>query len=354
MILLRVAAFLLGAGLVTVTLLSAVRTFVLPRSANDPIARFVFHTIRRIFYLALRRADSYTQRDQIMAYYAPFSLLALLPVWLVLVQLGFTGMYWGTGLTGIYQAYRTSGSSLLTLGFASQESLVLTVLDFTAATIGLMLIALLIAYLPSIYSAFSRREAAVALLEVRAGSPPSPVEMLRRYQRIHGLDKLGQQWENWETWFTEVDESHTSLSALVFLRSPQPERSWVTATGTILDTAALTRSSLDIPTDARADLCIRAGFLALRHIAGFFNLPIHPDPHYPDQPISISREEFEAAMDSLAEADIPLKQDREQAWRDFAGWRVNYDQVLTALAELTLAPENAWTKRRQPAGQTGQ
>jgi hypothetical protein len=39
-----------------------------------------------------------------------------------------------------------------------------------------------------------------------------------------------------------------------------------------------------------------------------------------------------------AEAGVPLKADLEQAWRDFAGWRVNYDRVLLALAALTMAP----------------
>ncbi len=114
----------------------------------------------------------------------------------------------------LYSALRISISSLLTLGFASQKTLALTLLDFTAATLGLMMIALLIAYLPSMYNAFSRREAAVALLEVRAGKPPSAVEMLSRYQRIHGLDKLREQWQAWETWFTEVEEiPHLTVAA---------------------------------------------------------------------------------------------------------------------------------------------
>jgi hypothetical protein len=43
---------------------------------------------------------------------------------------------------------------------------------------------------------------------------------------------------------------------------------------------------------------------------------------------------------------VPLKPDREQAWLDFAGWRVNYDQVLIALANLTMAPASMWTGNR--------
>ena len=296
MILLRVLAFILGIALLAEAWLSAIKTLVLPRSARDPITGFVFRSMRWLFNIRLKRASTYHERDRILAFYAPFSLLALLPIWLFISSLGFTGMYWALGVDDIYSALRTSISSLLTLGFASQKTLALTLLDFTAATLGLMMIALLIAYLPSMYGAFSRREAAVALLEVRAGKPPSAVEMLSRYQRIHGLDKLGEQWQAWETWFTEVEESHTSLSPLVFFRSPRSDRSWVTAAGTVLDAAALTRSSVDIPADPRADLCIRAGYLCLRHIADFFNVSYNHDPLFPDQPISVSREEFDSAL----------------------------------------------------------
>jgi hypothetical protein len=132
----------------------------------------------------------------------------------------------------------------------------------------------------------------------------------------------------------------------VFFRSPRPDRSWVTATGAVLDAAALARSALDIPADPRADLCIRAGFLMLRSIADFFRFPYHPDPHYPAQPISISRAEFEAACAELAEQGVPLKGDRDQAWQDFAGWRVNYDETLLALARFTMAPPSPWTGER--------
>ena len=43
---------------------------------------------------------------------------------------------------------------------------------------------------------------------------------------------------------------------------------------------------------------------------------------------------------------LPLKRDRDQAWRDFAGWRVNYDDVLVPLARLIRAPEAPWSSDR--------
>ncbi len=341
----RLLLFVLGAVTVAGTLLSAIRTFVLPRSANDRLTRVVFRTMRRLFDLRLRGTRTYADRDRAMALYAPLSLLSLPPVWLTLVLIGYMGMFWALGAPSWYDALRLSGSSLLTLGFAPIADLLGTILAFSEAAIGLILVALLIAYLPTMYAAFSRREAAVTLLEVRAGSPPSAIEMIERFHRLHGLDRLGEQWAAWETWFVEVEESHTSLAALVFFRSPQPDRSWITATGAVLDAASLTASTLDIPRDPRADLCIRAGYLALRRIADFFGIPYDPAPKYGD-PICVTRQEFDDVYDRLASVGVPLKPDRDQAWRDFAGWRVNYDTVLLTLADLTMAPYAPWSSDR--------
>ena len=338
--------FLAGFLLAVVTARSAVKTFVLPRSAPDGVSHWVFLVIRKLLRVLLMGRRTYERRDALMAFYAPISLLTLLLTWLFLIWIAFGAMFWATGPDTWYYALRESGSSLTTLGFEGPRTPVHTALTLAEATIGLMLVALLISYLPSIYGAFARREAVVKLLEVRAGNPPSAVEMLLRYHRIHGLGELGEQWQAWEAWFADIDESHTSLAALVFFRSPRPEHSWVTASGAILDAASLTRSVVDIPGDPRADLCIRAGFLALRHIADFFEFEYNPDPHYPEEPISVSREEFDAACAALAAKGVPLKEDREQAWKDFAGWRVNYDKVLLALCRLTMAPVAPWSSDR--------
>jgi hypothetical protein len=340
------AAFLLGLALVVGTLFSAVQTFVLPRGANTVLTSWVFRLIRLLFALRLRWARTYAQADGVLALYAPLSLLALPPVWLGLVLLGFTAMFWGAGSMAWSTAFRLSGSSLFTLGDVQAAGTLAAVMAFSQAAIGLVLVALFIAYLPTMYAAFTRREREVSLLEVRAGSPPSAVEMLNRYHRIHGLDDLNEVWETWEEWFADVEESHTSLAALTFFRSPRADRSWVTASGAVLDAAAMMNAVVAAPHDAQADLCIRAGFIALRQIADFFRIPYPADPHFPAQPISISRAEFDAACDELERSGIELKADRDQAWHDFAGWRVNYDTVLIALAKLTVAPDAPWSTDR--------
>ena len=198
------------------------------------------------------------------------------------------------------------------------------------------------------YSAFSRREQVVNMLEVRAGNPPSAVEMLLRFHRNQGLEKLSEYWKIWEAWFADIEESHTTLSALVFFRSPRAENSWVTAAGAVLDAAAITLSAIEIPYEVSAALCIRAGFLAFHRIADYFDVPHPHNPHYPDVPICVERAEFDSVLDQLAQAGLPLKPDRELAWKNFAGWRVNYDRSLILLCGLVMAPSAPWSGDRIP------
>ncbi len=238
---------------------------------------------------------------------------------------------------------------MTSLGFAPAETFVERLAAFTEAAFGLFLAALMVTYLPSIYSAFSRRETEVALLEVRAGDPPSAAEFIERHHAIGWLEDLVETWLDWERWFADLEESHTSYPALVFFRSPQPERSWVVAAGTILDSASLYMACVAVAEFGPPGVCARAGYLALRRIATMFGIEHDPDPASTD-PISITRAEFDLVWDRWAAAGVPLVPDQEQAWRDYAGWRVNYDTVLLSLAEVTMAPLAPWTSDRSALG----
>ena len=342
---LRVLGALGGFALVTTTLGSAVKTVMLPRAAVSWITRIAFRTTRRIFGVLAPRKSSFAWRDSVLGYYAPVGLLAILMAWLVLTYLGYLLMYIGVGNLDWRDAGRLSGSSLFTLGIASPSGLAPTAMVFSEAAIGLFLLALLITYLPTIYASFSRREVGVNQLEVRAGSPPSGREMIERFWRLERMQHLTKVWDDWELWFADVEETHTSLPVLVFFRSPLPRHSWVTSAGAVLDAAALTVSTVDIEHDVAADICIRAGYLCLRRISDFFGLLYNPDPS-PDDPISVTREEWEELVDHMEATGVPIKADRARAWRDFAGWRVNYDAPLIGLANITTAPEAPWSSDR--------
>ena len=345
MTIVRVLAFIGGLLIIVRVMLSVMRLLVIPRSTRDGMVAILFVILRRVFNVFINRAFTYESRDAIMAPYGPLALLLLVPYWLTFLTIGGTGMFWALGVDNLFEAFKVSGSSLLTLGFSPVDGWAQTVVAFFLATLGLMIIALLIAYLPVIYDTFQQRETQVNILEVRAGRPPSAVEMLSRLHRIGRFGHLYELWETWELWFAQTEESHTSLAVLSFFRSPNPYRSWLTAAGTVLDTASLTNAVVDIPRDARADTCIRAGFLALRAIADFFQISYDSDPS-PTDPISITRREFDLACEELEASGVPLKADREQAWRDFSGWRVNYDTVLLSLAQLIVAPYARWSSDR--------
>jgi hypothetical protein len=346
LIALRVVAFLAGAYIVVGTCLSAVKTVVVPRATVSGINRIMFVLIRRLFEAAAHERRAFADRDRIMALYAPITLVLLPGLWVFLVVVGFTAMHWGLEGNTVREAYLISGSSMLTLGNVFRGALPSATLSFIEATLGLGLVALLISYLPSIYGSFSRREATVTMLEVRAGTPPSPYELLVRYARIGMLDDLDSElFPKWEQWFVEVEESHTSIGALSFFRSPHPSRSWITAAGCVLDTASIYLSVVDLPRSPRAAICIRTGFITLRSIADYFHLPYDPDPTS-DDPISVSRREFDLMCVELEAAGVPLKANRDQAWIDFVGWRVNYDQPLVLIAKLVIAPEGRWSSDR--------
>lgn len=340
---LKFAVFVAGAALVVRTLMSAVRVFVLPRASNELIARLVFTYMGRLFQVFVRNKP-YAFRDTILAYFAPVSLLVLPLIWLSLIMLGYTAIFWSFGVEPVSDAFRMSGSSMLTLGFAPTNGTAEDIAAFSEAGIGLLLVALLISYLPTMYAAFARRELAVNLLEIRADSPPSAIAMIQRFHRLGRMEQFHTQLELWETWFADIAESHTSLAALAFFRSPQRDHSWVNAAGAVMDAAALYRSTVDVPRDIQADLTIRAGYITLRRIADFFRIPYERQPGL-DTPCSISEEDFGIACDELAASGVPLHADRAAAWRDFRGWRINYDQTLLALARLTSAPPAHWNGR---------
>ncbi|HLM17808.1 MAG TPA: hypothetical protein VK549_08300 [Acidimicrobiia bacterium] len=337
--------FALGVALLVLVFDSAIRTFVLPRAAAPLVTRGVFIGVRALFNTAARAARSYDGRDSVMSLYGPLGLLMLPTAWMLMVLGAFTMMFHACGVRGFERAFEMSGSSLFTLGFVRPPDLGTNILAFLEAATGLTLLGLLIAYLPTIYSAFSRREVQVAQLEVRAGTPPSGLHVLVQAQRMERFHLLDDFWVTWQHWFTELEETHTSLGVLSFFRSPVGHRSWVTASGAVLDAASLRLAALDMPFDPEAGICVRAGFFALRAVCDYFGIPYDADPH-PGDAICITKEEFCEACDQLVQAGLPVRADRDAAWLDFTGWRVNYDVPLVSLAGFIMTPYAPWSSDR--------
>jgi hypothetical protein len=222
---------------------------------------------------------------------------------------------------------------------------------FAAAATGLVIVTLQIAYLPTLYAAFNRRETEVALLNARAGVPSWGPELLARTHYALGsgvstIDTLPDLYAQWERWAADVAESHTSYLPLVRFRSPRPLSSWVTALLAVLDSAALflvlsPKSAPVVP----ARLCLRGGFQCFNQIARAMGIDV-PDERNPGDTISLTYEEFLEAIERMREVNFPIERDPAEAWPEFVGWRVNYERSAYAVAEAVDAVPAMWSGPR--------
>lgn len=332
-----------GAGIAAALwfLASAVRTMVIPRPEHVWLTMVAFTAVRTLAHRLAQRSESPEVRHRILGGFAPVVLISLPVVWSLGVILAFSGIFWGLTGGDFTADLELSGSSLTTLGFTAAPTFLTRMVAVVEALCGLALIALVIAFLPTLYTTFSRREIAVGQLTTRAGEPPTPAEFLIRLHAIDRLEHVGDRWEEWEEWFVELGETHTSFPALVYFRSARPGRSWLTAAETALDTASLVTATRMIPSTGQAETMIRSGYLALRTIADFYQIAPELPPSARSE-ISVTRAQFDVLLEKLRVGGIQLDVDPDAAWSDFAGWRVNYDHALEGLKTLVAEVPAHW------------
>ena len=342
---LRVLVAMAGAAGVLVVLSSAIRSVVLPKAVPARLARVAFLAVRLpLGALAAghTRRGRWRSRENLLSLQGPFGILAQLATWTLLVWVGFTAVMWGvqgspSTFAGLRDAASESGSSLTTLGIVRPTRVAGEFVAFAEAGIGLVLLALVVTYLPTIYHAFARRERDVAKLAVRAGSPPTPTALLRRSWELGRFDRLEEVWNAWEDWFIDVGESHTSFPQLIFFRSHRPEASWVTAGATVLDAAALARSAVEPEIDSRSELTLEAGASAFALLGEFLGITA-----VDEEDVRLPRRVFDEALDELARAGVPVVDDRDQAWRAYARERRRYERMLLTIAALVDAAPTEW------------
>ncbi len=340
----RAIALVIGVVVLIGTLGSVIRVLIVPRAGSRWIT-YPMQLCRGAFRAVARLARTYTTADRILAVSEPVALVTLLATWLLLAVAGFTLVDYGIDSQGLVSAFSQAGSSVFTLGFALSHGSGSRAVDFIAAGTGLVLVALQIAYLPTLYGAYNRRETLVTLLESRAGSPAWGPELLIRHQLVGAVDNLASLFAEWERWAADVAESHTSYGSLLYLRSPRAQNSWVVSLIAVLDAAALSIAVDPDRSPIEARMLIRMGFTCLRHIAGVARIPFDPDPG-PDDPVILPEAEFMEAYRRLQDAGYPMARSAAEAWPQFCGWRVNYEAVAYALADRVDAPPARWTGPR--------
>ncbi|HEY0307316.1 MAG TPA: potassium channel family protein [Acidobacteriaceae bacterium] len=325
----QILAWVAGLLCLSTVLVDAFQTIVLPRR---PRGRF---RMTRIFYLVTwtpwsaftRRIQQRRVRETFYSIYGPGSLLMLLGVWALLILTGFALIYYALGspfhdITTIARAtpwrldLYVSGTTLFTLGLGDvvPRTLAVRVLMVMESGTGLGFVALVVGYLPVVYQAFARREVAIALLDARAGSPPTAAELLRRHSfGAAGNHKDGEAalivlLEEWERWSADLLESHISYSLLCYYRSQHDNQSWLSAVVAMLDACALLIANVQDVSARQAQLTFAMARHALVDLAQVFG-------RAPFQPSAcedrLAGGQFEAMCEQLQKAGVKLRTDEE-------------------------------------------
>ncbi|MFI2607571.1 hypothetical protein [Kitasatospora sp. NPDC018619] len=335
----------LGALLLLLVVGSILRTLVVPRGLYSALVMRLWRVLRALLRLSAGPNRGYHAQDRTLTWLAPLVLLGMLGVWLGCMLAAYTLLLHGTSELSWSVSVREAGSSLFTLGFASGERLQLSAIDFLAAASGPLVIALQIAYLPTLYAAYQRRETEVTLLQSRAGEPAWGPELLARQSLVDTETALPQLYRDWERLAADIGESHSNYPVLLSFRSPQPHRSWVVGLIAVMDAAALHLALCPRSAPPEARLVIRAGFTAMRDIARSLRIGFDPDPD-PDVPIRLTYAEYLGAVAMISASGFPRERPVEEAWPHFHGWRVNYEALAYELARRSDAVPALWTGPR--------
>src|SRR5207248_10786191 len=286
-----------------------------------------------------------------LSIFGPLSLLMLLIIWAATLVFAFTLIHWaigsqinsGSATAGFLTDLYYSGTTFSTLGLGdltpiTSAARVITVLE---ASMGLGLLALVIGYFPVLYQAFSRREANISLLDARAGTPPTAVELLRRHQEANSLQSLDELLRDWEAWAADLMESHLSYPVLCFFRSQHNNQSWLASLSTVLDTCSLVMVGIDGLPKWQAQLTFKMARHALVDISQIFNTsPVKKDG------LRLTSEQLAELRQVLRDSGVELSNESEDD-RTLGELREMYEPYTRVLSQYLLMPLPGWMPQKR-------
>ena len=345
----RLVALVAGVAIVCLTIWTVFAVLVVPRVTSSRITRGLARMLGGGARLIAGRLPTYEVRDRVLSFVGPATMVLIFGLWLFALLLGFACIIWWDSGIDFASALGVSGSSVFTLGIATTRGAGPHTLEILAAGLGLLVIALEIAYLPALYNQFATRETEVTLLQARGGSPAWGPEILARHFWLDTMDELPPLYSDWERWASAVSESHANYPALIWFRSPISTRSWLVALVAMMDSAALYHAVSPSQTPHQARLCLSMGIRCLRSMARALQIDYDADP-LPSVGTRLTRAEFEKGFRRLEEVHWPAERDLDESWRNFQGWRVNYEPIVDALTALIMPPPAPWFVARPELG----
>jgi len=331
-----------------IVLLDAFQTIILPRRAAGRLR------LTRIFYILTwipwaffaRKIPHPRKRETALSFYGPLSLIFLLVVWASGMVVGFALVFYSMGSPfrdtaqnlGFLSDLYVSGTTIFTLGLGDvmprgEWARVIVILE---AGTGLGFLAVVMGYFPVLYTAFSRREVSISLLDARAGSPPTAAELLKRHAYQGAEQALSQLLSEWERWSAELLESHISYTLLCYFRSQHTNQSWISALTAILDTSSLLIAGVQGHEARQAQLTFAMARHAMVDLAQVFSLA--PVKDIPDR---LPPERYEKLYQLLCESGVSVCRDGH-SYERLRNMRELYEGYAEALSNYLCMPLPPW------------
>src|SRR2546425_1176889 len=337
-----------GIVVILVVLLDAFETIVLPRRVRRQFRLTACSDRRR--WIRWRgfgsRIGSASRRENFLGYFGPSSLILLLVFWAFGLIFGFALLQYGIGEHVVLGNERVtfgtvfylSGETFFTLGYGdiTPTSGIARALAVSEAGMGFAFLGVVIGYLPTIYSSFSRREIEISLLDARAGSPPTAAELLARFGNCPEQTVLDRIFRDWEHWAAEVLESHLSYPVLSFFRSQHNNQSWLGALTTILDAGALVIAGIDGIRNEQAKITFAMARHAVVDLAQVVNARYDPDG--PDR---LPAQELARLRQALSERGLRVR-NSEEAEQKLVHLRSLYEPYAEAMGRTLFINLPPW------------
>jgi hypothetical protein len=334
--------FVLGLLILALTLWDIFETVVVPRPTPGwfRISRYLVRGAWRGLK-AVRDGSPDRSNDRVFGLFAPAMTVILLAVWMSTLILGYGLLMYALRdqllpvPPDFGSALYFAATTVLTLGFGDVVPVgaPARVIILTGAVSGLGAVALVVTFLFSLYGSYQRRERQIVSLEAAAGAPPSAVALLESYAQMNLTGRLPELFREWERWAAEVLDSHVAYPLLGFFRSSHDNLSWISALGTVLDTASLVLTTVtDVPR-GEAKLFKRVGTHLVEDI---YNLGLRSG-----EPTDLERSAFDAAYARLEAAGYSLLAG-DEAWPAFERARATYATRLEAMASYWATPATSW------------
>ena len=333
--------FAIGLALVLFTWGTVMKTLVLTRAYAPLLERAVIVGLRRVYIGVASALPTHDRRDNFFSTLAPIVLLIQLASWLALFFLAHALMLWPFVDGGLAEGTRASGSSLFTLGVSGPDGPAPTALLFVAAATGIVVVALYIAYLPTLYGQFNTREAAVSQLEARSDAPPSGPNVLASHQQSGLLDTLPTLYARWDQLVAEVSVAINHYPLLAWFRGQDSRTSWITSLLAVLDSAALYAALAPDKAPVECRALVLTSTHALEKVSKTLDFAMS-DQRDHSRSSEPSYDEFVREYERLRTGGFPITASREDAWDVFHTERDKYADRIHSLAQTALAPPAPW------------